>query len=315
MFHVTCSMIYDFAIIGGGAAGYTAAMYAGRLGLKTILFAPPENLLVTVEKVENYPGYKLISGFELFQKFKNHAKEYKFDEKAEQVVSVSKKTANNAGQITFILRTKKQEFKAKTALFATGSKYRRLPVPEAQKFEHKGVHYCALCDGFAYKNKIVAVVGGGDAAVKEALELAGQAKKVYLIARGERIKAELINQKQLEQNEKIEIILKTNVIQIIGDDHIEAVKLDRPYKNSQNLAVDGIFAAIGHQPNSALAQDLGVNLNQKKEIMIDRYSQTNIAGVYAAGDVVDSEFKQLITGCAEAVRAVYGAFGHITHNT
>lgn len=298
-------MNYDFAIIGGGASGYTAAMYAGRLGLKTILFAPPENLLVTVEKIENYPGFKSISGFDLFQKFKEHAKEYEFAEKSEQVISIEKKG------FIFILKTKKEEFNARTLLLATGSKYRKLPLPEAQKFEHKGAHYCALCDGFAYKNKTVAVVGGGDAAVREALELAGQAKKVYLIARGERLKAELINQKKLEQNKKIEIILQTNIIRIIGNDQIKAVKLDRPHQNNQNLAVDGIFAAIGHQPNSALAEQLGIKLNQKKEIMIDRYSQTNIAGVYAAGDVVDSEFKQLITGCAEAVRAVYAAFGFL----
>ncbi|MEK9165768.1 MAG: FAD-dependent oxidoreductase, partial [Patescibacteria group bacterium] len=261
-----------------------------------------------------YPGFKSISGFELFLKFKEHAKEYEFTEKAEQIISIERQESWHGGQVIFILKTKKEKFNAKSVLFATGSKYRKLPLSEAQKFEHRGVHYCALCDGFAYKNKTVAVVGGGDAAVRETLELVGLAKKVYLIARGEQLKGEAVNLQKVRENSKIEIILSANLVKILGNDKIEAIEIDRPYQNSNQIILDGIFVAIGHEPNSALAEQIGVKLNQKKEIIIDRYSQTNIAGVYAAGDVVDSEFKQLITGCAEAVRAVYAAFEHITHN-
>jgi thioredoxin reductase (NADPH) len=310
MFHVSCFMIYDFAIIGGGPTGYSAAMYAGRLGLKTIIFAPsPGGLIITTETVENYPGFKSIGGYELFQRIQEHAREYKIKEKMNEVLWVSRR--DEALPRLYEIKTKKEKAQARAILFATGSKYRKLSLPEADKFENKGIHYCALCDGFAYKGKIVAVVGSGNAAAKEALELAQHAKQVYIIIRGDRLKAEPVNQERIKVNAKIEIILRANIIKIIGQERIQGVELDRHYQNSGKLKIDGIFVAIGQIPKSKLAAQLGVELNQKGEIAVNRRMETNISGVFAAGDVTDTEFKQLITGCAEGVTAAYGAFNFI----
>ena len=299
-------LLYDFAIIGGGPTGYSAAMYAGRLNLKTlILSGNPGGLIVTAQIVENYPGFKRITGVELFQKVQDHAKEYSITEFFEHAQDVARETQN------FVIKTKKTHYHAKTVLFATGAKYRKLSAIGAEKFENKGVHYCALCDGFAYKDKIVAVVGGSDSAAKEALELSELAQKVYIIHRGENIKPEPINKDRIMRSKKIEIITKTNVVEILGQDVVEAVKLDASYKESTTLPLSGIFIAIGHIPQSDLAQKLGVAVNEKKEIIIDRYARTNIPGVYAAGDVADTAFKQMIIGCAEGVFAAYQAFNHI----
>ena len=202
-------------------------------------------------------------------------------------------------------------FQARSILFATGSEYRKLPLAEAAKFEHKGVHYCALCDGFAYKGKIVAVVGGGDGALKEAIELSQLAKKVYLIARGEQLKGEAVNVQKVQENSKIEVILSANIVKIIGGDQVEAVELDCQYQNNHQISVNGIFVSIGHMPNSILAEKIGIKLDIKKQIMINKYGETNLPGIFAAGDVCNTDFKQLITGCAEAVSSAYKAFEFI----
>ena len=184
----------------------------------------------------------------------------------------------------------------------------------AEEFKSKGVHYCALCDGALYKDKVVAVIGGSDTAAKEALLLAQHAKKVYIIYRKEKIRAEPINLKLIEKNNKIEIINNTNVVEILGDKLVNKVILDKEYNGSRELTLNGIFGAIGHIPLSDLAVKLGVKINNKKEIMIDRESKTNVKGIFAAGDVVDSGFKQAITGVAEGVVAAHSAYSYINKN-
>ena len=303
-------MTYDFAIIGGGPTGYSAAMYAGRLNLKTIIFAgtTPGGLIITTDTVENYPGFKQISGFDIFRKVQEHAQEYDVEEVDKDVSEVDwQKEALSP----FVLKTEEKTYQAKTVLFATGANYRKLSVPGSKEFENKGVHYCALCDGFAYKNKIAAVVGGSDSAAKEALELSQHASKVYIIYRGDKIHPEPVNGKRIEKNSKIEIISSTNVIKIKGSDRVTSVILDKPHSDTAELVLDGIFVAIGHIPRSELAEKIGVQTNEKKEIIINRYAETNIAGVYAAGDVVDTCFKQMIIGCAEGVMAAYRAYEYI----
>jgi len=304
--------MYDLAIVGGGATGYSAAMYAGRLSLKTIIFASkPGGLLSIAGKVENYPGFKSIDGFKLFQKIHSHAKQYSIIEKFLKIISI---TSSKSGSF-FILETQDKNFKAKTVLLATGSQYRKLPIAEAEKFENKGVHYCALCDGFAYKDKVVAVIGGSDSAAKEALELAQHAKQVYIIIRGDRLKAENINQKKVHENPKIQLILKTNVIKLFGNENLEKIKLDNPFKGKQELELSGIFVAIGQKANSSLGKKLGLKLDKREQIVIDRYSQTNLPGVYAAGDVTGTEFKQLAIACAQAIVAVYKVFNYLKHQS
>lgn len=303
------TQVYDFAIIGGGSTGYAAAMYAGRLNLKTVLFAggTPGGLIITTDMVENYPGFKRISGFDIFENIRAHAREYNPDEIEQDVVRVEQDLKTGA----FIIYAKDSTIRTRTVLFATGAAYRKLTAPGAKELENQGVHYCALCDGFAYKEKITAIIGGSDSAAKEALELAQNSKKVYIIYRGDEIHPEPINGKRVAENKKIEIIPRTNVIKIIGDAKVEAVELDVDFKGSTVLPLNGVFVAIGTLPQSALAEALGVSVNAKKEIIINRYAETNIRGAYAAGDVADTEFKQLITGCAEGVMAAYKAYEYV----
>lgn len=299
--------IYDFAIIGGGPTGYSAAMYAGRLNLKTVIFSKsPGGLIITTERVENYPGFKSISGYEIFKRIREHALEYNIEEQNLEVLDIVKDNSS------FIIKTNKEEFKSRTILFATGAEYRKLNAPGSLKFENKGVHYCALCDGFAYKDKVVAVVGGSDSAAKEAIELAKLTSKVYIIYRNE-FKPEPVTEKRIKEIKKVILVPKNIVKEIKGKDKVEAVVLKNPYNGETELKVDGVFVAIGHIPKSDLAEKLGVKLNNKKQIVTTRYMETNIPGVYAAGDVSDTEFKQMIVGCAEAVIAAYKAFNFLEH--
>lgn len=296
-------MLYDFAIIGGGAAGYSAAMYARRLNLKVILFAEmPGGMVLNTDKIENYPGFLSISGFDLFQKIKEQAEFYKIEAKFSKIDKVIKEKK------IFKLYFKGGQISAKTILFATGSSWRRLNIPGEKELANRGVHYCALCDGPLYRGKTAAVIGGGNSAVKEAFELANFAEKVYLICREAKLKAEPANLEKIENNKKIKIIYNTNITAILGSGKAEALKLDSPYQNSDILKVQAVFIAVGHVARSDLAKSLGVKTTRAGDIKVDRNSQTNIAGVFAAGDVTDFGFKQLITGVAEAVKAAYSAY-------
>jgi len=305
---------YDFIVIGAGCAGLAASMYAARLGLATLCLGSTHGtedaiggVITTTDSVENYPGFIKISGLDLATAIKKHALSYELvtlkDEKVESVLGKDKK---------FTVKTAKAEYKTKAILFATGTRWKKLTVPGGKELENKGVAYCALCDGPLYRNKTVAVIGGSDGAVKDALVLAQHASKVYIIYRGEEVRAEEINLKRVKSNNKIEVIKNTNVTAINGKERVESVDLDRDYKESKKLMVDGVFVAIGHEAMSELAQSLGVKVNEKKEIIIDHITcQTNIAGVYAAGDVADKPFKQAITGVSEGCTAAHSAYEHI----
>lgn len=310
---------YDFIIIGAGGTGLAAAMYASRLGLKTLVLGnsngfelPIGGVITTTNIVENYPGFIRISGEELAKKLEEHARSYKLTEiKNEKVVDIKRKKG------CFLLKTEKEEYLALAVLFATGTKWRKLPesVKGAEKFDRKGINYCALCDGPLYKNKIVALVGGSDSAAKDALVLAEYAKKVYIIYRGEQIHPEPINLDRVKKNKKIEIINKTNIQEIKGKELVNEIILDKPFKGSNSLKVDSVFVAIGHTPLSDLAKKIGVKTDKNDEIKINHAdSTTNIKGIFAAGDVTDKPFKQLITGVADGCTAAYSAYEYITKN-
>lgn len=198
-------------------------------------------------------------------------------------------------------------FKAHTILIATGSERRKLNIPGEEEFTGKGVSYCATCDGPFFNDKVIGVIGGSDSAAKEALFLSQHAKKVYIIYRGEEIRAEPINKKRVEENDKIEIIYKTNITEIKGEQSVKSVIFD----NDKEFEVDGVFIEVGSNPKSEIVKNLGVQVNDKDEILINRVSETNIPGIYAAGDVADAPFKQAITGVAEGVIAIYSAFEYI----
>lgn len=299
--------MYDLVVIGSGVTGYGAAMYAARLDLRVSVIGNIEGGTITLtDDVANYPGYVQLTGQELADKLKEHALDYPVFIETGTVTDVFKSDQNY-----FYVITENKTFLAKSVLFATGMKERELEVPGHEELKNKGVSYCALCDAPLYKDKVVGVVGGSDSAVKEALLLAKYCPKVYIIYRRQNIRPEPVNARRVEREPKIEVITETNVTEVLGTEKVIGVKLDKSHKGSDTLALDGIFVAIGGIPYSDIAKKLGVELNGKGEIKIDRSSRTNIVGVYAAGDVVDSEFKQAITGVAEGVHAAYQAYKYV----
>jgi len=304
--------IYDTIIIGGGCAGLAAAMYCGRFEMKTLLLGEIiGGTIITTDIVENYPGFIRLTGIELAEKLKEHAKSYPSvemkEEKVEDVV-YGKDTDS------FHLITARNNYRSKTIIFATGTEIKKLNVPGEREFANRGVHYCALCDGAFFKDKIIGVVGGSDSSAKEALLLTQFGRKVYIIYRGENIRPEPINYKRVMENKKIEIIYRTNVVEIKGNKVVTHVVLDNPYKGSTELRLDAMFVEIGHIPLTNMANKLGVNLNNRGEIIINRESKTNLRGVFAAGDCVDTKFKQAITGVGEAVSASYSAYQYLKEN-
>jgi len=299
--------IYDVAIIGGGVAGFSAAMYCGRLRMKTLLIAENRGgTIMLTNHVTNWPGIKVISGMDLASSIEEHAKEYKPEIVDAKVVRAEKKEGGFA-----LTDNGGRKYESKTLILATGTEGRKLNVPGEKELANKGVHSCALCDGIFYKDKEVAVIGGSDSAAKEALLLTQWAKKVYIIYRKEKVRAEPVNFERLMANKKIEIINNTNVKELVGKERLEKLVFDKPHKGSTDFRVDAVFIEIGRTPNSDLAKQLGVKLTPKEEIIINRKAETSVPGVYACGDVADTIFKQAIVGAGEAVLASYCAYEHL----
>ncbi|MCK9185930.1 NAD(P)/FAD-dependent oxidoreductase [Candidatus Gracilibacteria bacterium] len=302
----------DLIIIGGGISGLSAAMYGTRLGLKTLVFAEmPGGLITTTHLVENWPGIKSISGPDLAMSLYDHAIASGAEIKTDKVIKVEK-SIENPGEACpiFTVKTASVDYQCKSVLFCTGTQHKKLGVKGEKEFENKGVSFCALCDGAFYKGKIIAIVGGGDAAAKEALFLTEHASKVYIIVRKDILRAEPINSKAIEQNSKIEVLYNSEIEEILGTDKVEKIrfKAGTGKYSGKELDLSGVFLAIGHSAQTDLAKELGVELNEKGEIKINRKSETDLAGVFAAGDCTDTEFKQAITGSAEAVTAAYYSY-------
>ena len=297
---------YDIAIIGGGIVGLSAAIYAGRLDLKTVLFAKNfRGTLAKTDMVENYPGFKKISGLDLTSNILEHAKQYDPTMIEREVQKI------RSCKTCFKISTKKESVSAKNILFATGTAWRKLNVLGEAKFSGKGVHTCGMCDGPFYKDKILAVVGGGDSAAKEALLLSQYAKKVYMLIRST-LKAEPVHKERISKDKKIKVLEGYQIKEIKGNKKVNSVTLDKEYNGSSELVLDGIFVDIGHIPLSQLAVKLGVKTNKKGEIIIDKTSKTNVEGIWAAGDVADAKYKQAITGVGESIKAIYDIYERVT---
>lgn len=305
--------VYDLLFIGAGCAGASGAMYGARLSLKTAMVAElPGGLITTTNIVENWPGIKSISGSDLAMKLLEHAQSYDVPLINEKVLEVGKVVDNppEGKQSGYIVKTKSNEYRAKAVVFATGSKHRKLGVPGEENLENKGVSYCALCDSGIVKGKVVCVVGGGDTAAKEAILLSELCPKVYLFVRGDKLKAELPNIKRIESSDKIEVMYNTEIEDVLGEGKVEKVKL----KDGKEIELEAVFVAIGLLPVSDVAKSLGVSLNERAEIVVNRNSETNLPGVYGAGDVCDTKFKQAITSAADAVIAAYFASLYVQQN-
>ena len=297
---------YDLIIVGGGCAGYPAGIYASRFNLKTLVVTKLRGgLITTTHIVENYPGFISLTGQELADNLENHAKANNVEILDDEVASIEKKDNFFYVKVSYAGK----ELKAKAIVLATGTEHRHLNVPGEKEFFGRGVSYCATCDGGFYKNKVVGIVGGSDSAAKEAMVLAQNSSKVYMFVRS-KLRAEPINIDRIKANPKIEIITGVNVKEIYGDKFVEGVELD----NGERIELNGVFIAIGMLPQNELAKSLGVELNDRGEIIIDKLSRTNVAGVFAAGDVTNMTWKQGIVAAAEGSVAGYSAFEYIDEN-
>ena len=294
---------FDIIILGGGPAGLSAAIYAARSSAKTaiidisMLGGQPSNYL----ELENYPGFSKIGGYDLMEKFEEHADMFgiqKFPMEEIQSVDLTSEIKT--------VTTLNGEFKAKSIIIATGAQSKKLGVEGEKEFVGRGVSYCAVCDGAFYKDKVVAVVGGGNAAVEEAGYLTKFASKVYLIHRRDELRADKIVQERAFKNEKLEFIYDTVVNKINGDGVVKSATIENVKTHEvKDLAIDGIFPYIGFESNADLFAGQ-VKQDKNGFIMVDEAMQTSVKGVYAIGDVRVTPLRQVITAAADgAIAAVY----------
>ncbi|MBN2518592.1 MAG: FAD-dependent oxidoreductase [Candidatus Altiarchaeota archaeon] len=299
--------MYDFLIVGGGPAGLSAAIYAARFHLKTIVITKQVGgTIVNAHLIENWPGVKSSSGLDLMEKFREHVEHLGVEIKQDDIVEIKR------GGKNFLAKTRSGgALEARSILLATGSEHRKLDIPGENEFQGKGVSYCATCDAAFFKGKTVAVVGGSDSAVKESILLSEYAKQVYVIYRGDRLRAEPINISRMDKKKNIEIVSNTNVVEIKGDKFVTGAVLDKPYEGSKDFRLDGLFVEVGYMPGSNLARDMGVVVNERKEIIVDNRCKTNVEGVFAAGDVTNTGFKQVVTAAADGVKAAFSAYKYL----
>lgn len=300
---------YDLIIIGGGPAGITAGIYGARQRLKTLLITKDFGGQVTKKAVpiENYPGFKEISGLDLIQKFKEHLKKFEIEIEKDSVVKIEKTDKDFR-----ILTENKKQFEAKAVIIASGADPRPLKVPGEKEFIGRGVSYCTVCDASLFNNKTVAVIGGGDSGFEAAIALSKWAKKIYILEYGEKVKADIENQEKVKKTEKAKVITNTALKEIQGDKFVSSIIYeDRKTGEKKKLKVEGVFVEIGLNPSSAFAKDL-VDFNERCEIKIDFETyQTKTPGLFAAGDVNIGKVKQIITACGEGAKAALAAYEYL----
>ena len=291
-------MTENVIIIGCGPAGLSAAIYLARADLKPLVFAgsPPGGQLTLTSEVENYPGFESILGSELIEKMRNQAKKFGAKIIDENVLKIDLTKSTHKIFITG------KEYESRSIIIATGAKALWLNIPSETRLRGKGVSACATCDGFFFREKTVAVVGGGDTALEEALTLTKFAKKVYIIHRRDFFRASKIMQERVLKNEKIEIIWNSTVDEILGEKKVEGIKIKDLKLGEKNLLVDGVFVAIGHKPDTDLFKG-HVELDEKGYIKILERRKTSVKGVYAAGDCADPYYRQAITSAGTGVEA------------
>ncbi|MFA7662933.1 MAG: FAD-dependent oxidoreductase [Patescibacteria group bacterium] len=294
--------IHDLLIIGAGPAGLTASIYASRYKLSNAIVGDVlGGLAAEAHKVSNYPSEDEIRGFELMGKMRQKAIGLGAELVFGKVIKLEKD-----GEFFVANLEDGQQVAGKKLLLATGSNRQRLEINNEKKFLGKGISYCSTCDGMFAKDKIAMVVGGGNSAVTAGIYLAEVAQKVFLVYRGQELKAEPMWIDEINKLEKVEIIYQASIKELIGEEKLEKVILD----NDQEIEVNNLFVEIGSSPANELAQSLGVELDKKGYIKIDSAQATNIKNVWAAGDITTGSngFKQIITACAEGAVAGESVF-------
>mgnify|MGYP004601014387 FL=1 len=296
------SDIYDLAILGGGPAGITAAIYASRARLNTIWidknFAPGGQITATYE-VDNYPGMPGISGMDLGEAFGEHARKLGLEPRREKILSLE----NISGDIKTI-HTKKNEYQARTIILAFGAEHRKLDIPGEDDLGGLGVSYCATCDGAFYKDRTAVVVGGGNAAAEDAVFLSGLCKKVYLVHRRDELRADKAIQEKVFSCENIEMVWESIPLEILGQDEVTGIKI-RNVKTGEEreLDTDGVFIAVGIVPNTTFVEDQ-LELDENGYICAGEEGITSAAGVFAAGDIRTKALRQVVTAVSDGANTV-----------
>ncbi|MBI2612312.1 FAD-dependent oxidoreductase [Candidatus Kaiserbacteria bacterium] len=298
--------LHDLVIIGSGAAGLAAGIYAGRYGMKVLVLGGEfGGETAKAGNIENYPGFASVDGYELMDAMKKQSEALGIRLVDAKVTAISREGH------CFTLEANGKTYNANAVLFAIGAERRRLGLPNEKELTGKGVHYCVTCDGPVYGGKTIAMVGGGDASVKGVNLAAEYVQKIFLIVRGKEVIAEPINFERMKKlGDKVEVLLETSVKEIVGTQKLEKLILSKPYKGSSELVVDGLFVEIGASPQVELAKSLGVELDESGYVKTDNLMRTNVDGVFAAGDVTNhfGRFKQDITAAAQGAVAATSAY-------
>ncbi len=306
---------YDVVIVGGGPGGLTAALYAARYSLSAVVITKLVGGLVTeAPLVDDYPGLPDIPGNDLVNRFVKHVEKYKVPIILDEVIDVKEKN-----RLWCALTRGHGEFCGKTVIIAIGSEKRKLGVPGEEKLAGKGVSYCATCDGPLFRDKVVAVVGGGNSAFTSALYLATLAQKVYIIHRRNEFRAFKVYVDRAKQNPKITLITNTVITEIIGENKLEALRLkNRETGEETILPVDGLFVEIGLVPPREFLEKIGVEVDENGYAVVKPDQSTNLPGIYVVGDAAGGpckyRFEQIITAVAEGAKAADAAFKYILQN-
>jgi len=289
--------MYDSIIIGAGTAGLTASIYAARAGLNVLVLEGVAygGQIVNTLNIENYPGLFRVSGYDFSKSLYEQAKELGAEIKMEEVISV-----DLVGEVKKVVTTK-ANYLAKTIIIATGRQSRQLDIEDTKKYIGKGLSYCATCDGNFFKNKDVAVIGGGDTALDDAMYLSQIVNKVYLVHRRNEFRGNKNTVKKLENKDNVEFILDANLKKINGEDRIESIDVEYKDKSVDNLKIDGLFIAIGQVPNTGMFENV-LDLDEYGYI-ISADTSTSIPGVYVAGDVRTKDVRQLTTAANDGTIA------------
>lgn len=291
---------YNTIIIGGGPAGYTAALYATRAGLSVLVLEmlSPGGQMATTTEIDNYPGFEeTVDGFDLAQKMKAGAERFGAESEFAEVTELDLKSTVK------IIRTTSGDYEADTVILATGAAPRELGIEHEGELRGRGVSYCATCDGMMYRNKTVIVVGGGNTAAEDALYLSKLCKKVYIVHRRDKLRASAAYQKRLEQAENVEFIWNSAVTKFLFDKIITGAEITNKLTGENTeVSCDGIFVAIGRIPNTALFKDQ-IELDSEGYIAADETTKTNIPGVFVAGDVRQKPLRQIVTAASDGAVA------------
>jgi thioredoxin reductase (NADPH) len=310
---------YDVLVVGGASAGLTAAMYASRQGLKTLVITKDiGGQALLTNAIENYPPFEHIGGFELMQKFEQQARNFGAEFAYEEVLSITEHKEGDGGGFIVKTNNKDTEYSGHALILAFGKTPRDLNVKGEKELKGRGVSYCAVCDGPFFKNKKVAIVGAGDPALEAALYLKELASQLYIIHRTDKpvgseesIDLLLQNKDNNNNNNKISFISNSIVKAINGNSKVESLTLsDSKIKSELNLDVDGIFVEMGYVAKTDIVKDL-VQLNGNKEIIVDKYCSTSTKGIFAAGDVTDVPYKQAIISAGQGAIAALSAYNYL----